>query len=140
MKANYIVLTVVLLISTSFFGLAQTEITEKEETSISGQKIEVYYFHNTRRCATCQAVETVTKSTLEENFPEQMKEGMITFQSLNIEEDVNEPLARKLHVSGQTLLFVKDGKKKDLTNDAFMYARTNPEKLQEKIVKTVDNL
>jgi predicted membrane-bound dolichyl-phosphate-mannose-protein mannosyltransferase len=140
MKPNYIVLTVVLLVSTSFFGLAQNEKTETDKTSVSEQKIEVYYFHNTRRCATCQAVEAVTKRTLEENYPEQMKDGMIAFQSLNIEEDVNEPLARELHVSGQTLLFVKDGKKKDLTNDAFMYARTNPEKFQEKIIETLDNL
>jgi hypothetical protein len=69
-----------------------------------------------------------------------MKKGLITFQSLDIEEDVNEPLAKQLHVSGQTLLFVKDGKQKNLTNDAFMYARTNPEKLQEKIKKAVNNL
>jgi len=140
MKTNYFVLIVVLLISTAFYGHAQTEETEKDNSSISERKLEVYYFHNTRRCATCQAVETVTKNTLEESYPEQFKNGLITFQSLNIEDDKNEPLARKLHVSGQTLLFVKNGKKKDLTNDAFMYARTKPEKLQEKIIKTVDSL
>jgi len=140
MKTNYFVLIVVLLISTAFYGHAQTEETEKDNSSISERKLEVYYFHNTRRCATCQAVETLTKNTLEESYPEQFKNGLITFQSLNIENDKNEPLARKLHVSGQTLLFVKNGKKRDLTNDAFMYARTKPEKLQEKIIKTVDSL
>ena len=134
-----------IIISMVFAGLcatcqAQTEKSNNEETSVDKEIIEVYYFHNTRRCATCQAVEAVTKSTLEDNYPEQMKEGIITFKSLNIEEDINEPLAKKLHVSGQTLLFVKNGKKRDLTNDAFMYARTKPEKLQEKIIKTVDNL
>ncbi len=35
---------------------------------------------------------------------------------------------------------VKDGKKKDLTNDAFMHARSNPEKLKEKIHKTIGTL
>ena len=140
MKPNYFVFVFVLLLSTSFYGIAQTEVIEKEKSSVGEQTIEVYYFHNTRRCATCQAVEDVTKITLEENYPEEFKNGLITFQSLNIEDDKNEPLARKLHVSGQTLLFIKNGKKKDLTNDAFMYARTKPEKLQEKIIKTMDSL
>ena len=133
------------IVSLLFFGAmlscdAQSSKTETEEGVIGTDKIEVYYFHNTRRCATCNAVEDVTKSTLEESYPEQMQKGVITFQSLNIEEDANEPLARELHVSGQTLLFVKNGKKKDLTNDAFMYARTNPEKLKEKIQKTIASL
>jgi hypothetical protein len=140
MKLNYLILLTVLLLGTTFYGFAQTNSTEADKVTVDEQKIEVFYFHNTRRCATCQAVESVTKNTLEEYFPEQMKEGLITFQSLDIEEDVNEPLAKQLHVSGQTLLFVKDGKQKDLTNDAFMYARTNPEKLQEKIKKAVNNL
>jgi len=123
-----------------FTAQAQDIEQKKNVQEISTQKIEVYYFHNTRRCATCEAVESVTINTLEENYPEQLKSGILSFQSLNIEDDKNEPLARKLNVSGQTLLFVKDGKKKDLTNDAFMYARTKPEKFQEKIIKTVDNL
>ena len=132
-----------IIVSFVFFGTiltCQAQSAEKEQTTIDKDVIEVYYFHNTRRCTTCEAVENVTKSTLEENYSIQMKEDKIVFQSLNIEDDTNEPLARELHVSGQTLLFVKNGKKKDLTNDAFMYARTKPEKFKEKIVKTVDNM
>lgn len=140
MKPNYLILILVLLFGTALYTHAQNEKVDAEEASVDKQKIEVYYFHNTRRCATCEAVESVTINTLEENYPEQLKSGILSFQSLNIEDDKNEPLARKLNVSGQTLLFVKDGKKKDLTNDAFMYARTKPEKFQEKIIKTVDNL
>jgi hypothetical protein len=104
-----------------------------EEQSIATTKVEVYYFHNTRRCATCQAVESVTKETLEETYPEEMKNGEIIFQSMNIEDDENESLAKKFEISGQTLLFIKDGEKKDFTNDAFMYARSNPEKFKKKI-------
>ena len=140
MKPNYLILILVLLFGTALYTHAQNEKVDAEEASVDKQKIEVYYFHNTRRCATCEAVESVTINTLEEKYPEQLKSGILSFQSLNIEDDKNEPLARKLNVSGQTLLFVKDGKKKDLTNDAFMYARTKPEKFQEKIIKTVDNL
>ena len=134
-----------MLISLFFFGAiitsqSQTVKTDSEEKVVDKAVIEVYYFHNTRRCATCQAVESVTKNTLEESYAKQMETGEITFQSLDLEDDSNEPLARKLNVSGQTLLFVKGNKKKDLTNDAFLYARNSPEKLQAKIIKTVESL
>lgn len=134
-------LAAIMLFTASWFACsAQEAKADDNKTVAATDKVEVYYFHNTRRCATCQAVEAVTKSTLEETYPEQLKNGTVTFQSLNVEEKSNEPLARELHVSGQTLLIVKDGKKKDLTNDAFMYARSNPEKLSEKIVNTIAKL
>jgi hypothetical protein len=140
MKSIYLFLIPLLLISTALTCQAQEVKTDNEKSVVDNEIIEVYYFHNTRRCATCEAVESVTISTLEESYPEQMKKGTITFQSLNIEDDVNKSLVRQLNVSGQTLLFVKNDKKKDLTNDAFLYARTNPDKFQEKIIKTVDSL
>jgi hypothetical protein len=140
MRSFQIFIAVILLSGTSSLCQAQTENKGKEPSVADTDKIEVYYFHNTRRCETCKAVEAVTRKTLEENFAQQMKAGEITFQSLNIEDEENEPLARKLHVSGQTLLFVKDGKKKDLTNEAFMFARSNPDKLKTKIVTAIEKL
>ncbi len=103
-------------------------------------KIEVYYFHYTRRCATCREVENVTKSILEELYPEDMKTGEITFITVNLEEENNKSLAKKYQVSGQTLLFVSGSETVILTNKGFMYARSNPDKLKEEIKKTVDDL
>lgn len=117
---------------------AQTaeKTTNKTETEIT----EVYYFHNTRRCATCEAVESVTKKALEESFSSELENGTLIFTSLDIEDDANEPTTRKYKVSGQTLLIVKNGKQKNLTNDAFMYARSNPEKLKTKIRDAINKL
>lgn len=137
---NYSYILASLMLFISFFGLNAQDDQNIQEETITAEKVEVYYFHNTRRCATCQAVEDVTKSSLQELYPEQFKNGEITFKSLNIEDDVNETLAGDLKVSGQTLLVVKDGKKQDLTNDAFMYARTSPEKLKEKIKKAIGTI
>ncbi len=104
------------------------------------KKIEVYYFHYTRRCVTCRTVENVTKSILEELYPKDMKTGAIAFISINLEEDDNKSLAEKYQVSGQTLLFVSGSETVNLTNKSFMYARNNPDKLKEEIKKTVDDL
>lgn len=97
--------------------------------------VEVYYFHATRRCATCQAVEEVTKEALTEKYGED-----VTFQSINREKQSDHPLIKKHNVSGQTLLIMKGDKVENLTNYAFMNARTNPEKLKSKIVETVESL
>lgn len=130
-----------LLFICSFFSLqAQEEKQAIDVQIVSSEIVEVYYFHNTRRCATCQAVEEVTIEALNEYYPEQMKAGNVSFQSLNLEEDKNEPLAKELQISGQTLLIVKDGKKKDLTNDAFMYATSSPDKLKTKIHKAIGTI
>jgi hypothetical protein len=109
-------------------------------SSCYSQIIEVYYFHMTRRCPTCQAVESESEAALKKLYPAQMESGTITFKSLNLEEEVNNPLAEKLQVSGQTLLIVKGDQKIDLTGDGFMYARTDPAKLQEKFKAAIDPL
>jgi hypothetical protein len=45
-----------------------------------------------------------------------------------------------LGVSGQTLLLVKGSKQVNLTNEAFLYAVTNPEKYKAIIKEKVDEL
>jgi hypothetical protein len=98
-------------------------------------KIEAYYFHFTRRCVTCQAVEQVSTDALKELYG-----NKIVLESINLDEKENKELAKKLGIEGQTLLFVKGDQKVDITNDGFMYARTDPEKLKEKIKATIESL
>jgi hypothetical protein len=121
-----------------YSGMGQTTV-EKNQT-ISEDKIEVYYFHYERRCATCMAVENESKKALEELYPEKMKSGQIIFLSVNIEEESNQPLAEKYKVDGQTLLLVKGSKQENLTNTAFLYAATKPEKLKKAIGDTIEKM
>lgn len=131
---------VLLLIFAGFFSfdlVAQQEVisvSQDEEKEI----IEVYYFHYTRRCATCQAVEDESEAALGKLYPEEVDSGKITFTSVNLEEESNETLAEKLQVAGQSLLVVRGDKQFNLTNDAFKYARSNPEKLQSSIKEVID--
>ncbi len=98
-------------------------------------KIQAYYFHNTARCVTCKAVEAEAKADLQNLYGNQ-----ITFQSLNLEDDATKAIAKKLQVSGQTLLVVKGDQKINLTNEGFMYARTDPAKFKSIIKEKVDKL
>ena len=118
---------------------AQTSENNKTENVISVD-VQVYYFHNTKRCATCNAVENETKVALDMFYKDNMKAGTMDFTSLNLEEDEGKKMAQSLHVSGQTLLIVKGETQVNLTNEGFMNARTNPTKFH-KILKTqIDEL
>lgn len=100
-------------------------------------KVEVYYFHYTRRCATCNAVEEVTKKSISESFASQFKKREIAFKSVNLDEKSSAVLVKKCKAEGQSLLIISNGKRVDLTEKAFMFARSNPDKLKAEVKKVI---
>ena len=58
---------------------------DSKSTNLVGENVQVYYFHNTKRCVTCLAVEKETKLVLEAYYGDKMKEGNIEFIALNLE-------------------------------------------------------
>jgi thiol-disulfide isomerase/thioredoxin len=123
MKTLKVVLVLMLL--SPVFAFAQS----------NSAKIEAYYFHNATRCTTCKTVEAEAKADLKELYGDK-----VTFQALNLEEKSTDAIAKKLKVSGQTLLVVKGDKQVNLTNEGFLYAVTDPDKFKAKIKEKVDPL
>jgi len=111
----------------------KSDIAENEE-------LQVYYFHFTTRCATCNAVEDETKVALELFYADQVKDGNIAFASLNLDEEDGKKLAEQLEVSGQSLLLVKGDQMVNLTTEGFMNARTNSVKFHEILKSNIDKL
>jgi len=105
--------------------------TETQKTS----QLKAYYFHATRRCATCEAVEAVSKEAINEYYGDK-----VTFESINWEEEKDNPLVKQYKISGTTLIIINGDKKVDLTNDAFLNARTNPDKFKSKLKSTIDSM
>ena len=124
---------------TLFACKANTPQNQETEAVISDD-VQVYYFHNTKRCATCNAVEEETKIALQMFYEDQMNAGTMEFTSLNLEEDEGEKMAQALKVSGQTLLVVKGKTHVNLTNEGVMNARTNPAKFHEILRAQIDKL
>lgn len=87
---------------------------ENNKNSADAGEVKAYYFHATRRCATCQAVEEVSKEAIKKYYGDR-----VTFESINRDEDKDNPLMTKYKINGQTLLIVSKDKKVNLTNDAF---------------------
>ena len=95
---------------------------------LNEQPFKVLYFHGTRRCQTCQAVETVSQDAIKG-----IRGDSVMFYSINREDEQNEALVKRYNVSGQTLLLISGEQQSDLTNMAFLNAARQPEVLKEAI-------
>jgi len=140
MKREFLLVLNVILISLSYSCNAQSDKGVVSANQLRPEMVEVYYFHFTQRCVTCRAIENETKKAIDELYSEALNEKKIAFISLNLQEEDGKKMAEKLNISGQTLLIVKDGKQVNLTNDGFLYARTNPEKLREALRKAIGEI
>jgi len=133
MKTIKFLFVVLMAISMNISCNAQDN--KKEAETSKSDKVEAYYFHFTARCITCKTVEAEAKAGIESLYG-----GKVPFQAINLDEESGKALAEKLQVSGQTLLIVKGDEKINITNEGFMYARSNPEKLKSIIKEKVDGL
>lgn len=80
--------------------------------------IEVIQFHSGHRCVTCIKIEKLTRATLAKSYP------AVTFTLVNVDDRKNEKKAQQFEASGTALFLYnpKTGKKKDLTEFAFLKA------------------
>lgn len=135
MKRMNLLFIGMILISQTFVCSAQSKNNNAQASIKTKSNVKVYYFHMTRRCATCQAVEKVTREALNEYYGDK-----VPFAEYNLEEETGEAKGQDLNVSGQTLLIVSGNIRINMTNEGFMYARTNPDKLKNLIKQKVDSL
>ncbi len=122
--------TLLMLLFTSCNSEAQN--TKQTSTATSDAKIEVIQFHSEHRCMTCNKIESLTKETLKA-YPN------IPFSLVNVDDKKNEKKAEQFEATGTALFLYnpKTGKKKDLTDFAFMNAG-NKEKFIEGLKKEID--
>jgi len=133
-------LTFLLLMAASLSACKTQSSQDPKSGLTENGELQVYYFHFTKRCATCNAVENETRVALEMFYADQVKEGNIAFISLNLEQEDGKKMAEQLQVSGQTLLLVRGEQMVNLTNEGFINARTNSGKFHEILKSTIDKL
>lgn len=91
---------------------AQAEEKTNTETEVSKvEKVEVVYFHSSRRCVACQYMQQFTDTVIQEHFPSQIRDGKVSFQSINVEEPENKEIVQKYQARGSSLFInvIKDG-------------------------------
>lgn len=94
--------------------------------------IEVIQFHSEHRCMTCNKIETLTREVLK-SYPG------VPFTLVNVDVKKNDKKAAQFEATGTALFLYnpKTGKKKELTDFAFMQAG-NKDKFAEGLKKEID--
>lgn len=134
MKTLKVLLLAVMALSLNISCSAQANKEEKTAKIENADKVEVYYFHYTRRCYTCQMVENNTKDAIAELYGDK-----VTFAEYDISKPAGEAKSKEIGVSGQALVIVSGENKINITTEGFMNAR-NPDKLKAIIKEKVDPL
>ncbi|MDM7916592.1 MAG: nitrophenyl compound nitroreductase subunit ArsF family protein [Candidatus Eisenbacteria bacterium] len=65
---------------------APADTTEAVADSTGPHRVLAYYFHTTQRCATCRKIEAYTTEAIRTGFAEELKDGRLVFQVLNVDE------------------------------------------------------
>ena len=126
------------LIVVLFFTIsctAQSGKQDNNQVNVNSDIVEVYYFHFTKRCVTCQAIESQSKKFITDLYGDK-----VSFTALNLDENEGAAKGKDLGINGQTLLIVKGATQINLTNEGFMYARNNPDKLRQILKEKIDPL
>ena len=135
MKSLNIILSLIFFVGLSISCNAQPEKKAINSDLAVAESVQVFYFHNTRRCASCQAVEKESKKIVEELYNDK-----VAFSAYNLEEKDGKEMAGELGVSGQTLLIVSGDTRINITNEGFLNARSDPGKLKQIMKEKIDPL
>lgn len=138
MKHIFIIASI-LLIGFSTNSCSNNGNKKEVAQAISTSNVNVYYFHFTRRCATCMAVEENAKKAVESLYPNEVKTGEYSFASLNLDEAGTKEIANKLGVGGQAMLVVRGDKKIDITSAVWMVAHDSV-KMKVEIKSGIDKV
>ena len=130
--------TALLIMVSSISCNAQGTNKEVGQNGISSN-VTVYYFHFTRRCSTCMAVEENAKKAVEALYPDKVKSGEYSFTAINLDDASSKEVAKKLSVGGQTLLVVRGDKKIDITSAAWLSAH-DPDKMKVEIKSGIEKV
>jgi hypothetical protein len=138
MKQTALLATILVVMLTSL--LCKNQSSKKEDAqSFNSSNVNVYYFHFTRRCATCMAVEENARKAVEALYANEVKTGDYSFKAINLDDENSKEIAKNLGVGGQTLLVVRGDKKIDITDKGFLNAH-DLDKMKEEIKSAVDKV
>lgn len=139
MKTIFSILITILAV-TSCWNRSQNN--SGENNPVKDGTLEVLYFHNAKRCATCIAIENGTKELLQSTFDQQLKDSTIIYRTISIQD--SEDLCAKYEISWSSLILVdhQDGKEsiKNLTDFAFAKARTSPEVFKKELSDQINKM
>ena len=117
-------------------GGGNSQKNEQAQTTVSDTArapIEIMYFYGKQRCVTCRAIEQVVVELTQNELREAIASGQVHFRAIDWTQET--ALAECYEVAWSSLIIDCNGEITNLTEKAFTYARQQPDKLKEEILK-----
>ena len=127
-------LILICLLSACGGGNSQNnEQTPQSVSDTARAPIEIMYFYGKQRCVTCRAIEQVVVELTQNELREAIASGQVHFRAIDWTQET--ALAERYEVAWSSLIIDCNGEITNLTEKAFTYARQQPDKLKEEILK-----
>jgi hypothetical protein len=140
------IMTIIVL----FWSCSQPASTNKDENplvstiaeNIENYPVRILNFHTTNRCKLCLTIEKLVKETVMMEYKEQLENGQLKLYVLNVDRSENRKTAEEYFAFGSALFVSSDPGENnltsDLTNDAFLYAETDPDRFLETLRSAIN--
>lgn len=109
------------------------EQTAKSVSDTARASIEILYFYGKQRCATCRAIEQAVVELTQNELREAIASGLVHYRAVDWTQET--ALAERYEVTWSSLIIDCNGEITNLTEQAFAYARQQPDKLKEEVMK-----
>jgi hypothetical protein len=128
------VLAILTVASLVYAGSADTsEATGSESATgkkVTDTEVVLYYFHGTRRCNTCQTIESYAQEAVEGKFKDALQAGTLNWTVLNTDESDNAHFVKDFALVSSSLVLVEvDGGevvRHEVLQDAWTLVRDKP--------------
>jgi hypothetical protein len=78
------------------------------DTTAVPHRVLAYYFHTTKRCVSCRKIEGYTAEAITTGFADELKDGRLVFQVVNIEEKGNEHFVKDYRLFTKSVVLVDE--------------------------------
>jgi hypothetical protein len=135
-------LIIILIWSITFMACNGNAQTDEQSSTNKSTYIQVIDFHTTHRCVTCKAIEKQAIDALNNHFKSELDNGIVTFQTINIDDESNYAIAEEFEASGTALFIniISNGisTKVDLTQFSFMNAMSEDDSFEKGFVEEIN--
>jgi hypothetical protein len=108
----------------------------------TGPTVDVYLFHGTYRCYSCNLMEEITLEAIEESLQAEKQAGTVVFHHVNVEEDKNKHFIKDYKIAAISIILSQktDGKEKQWKNlDQVWLLLKTPDKFKAYVLKEIEN-
>jgi hypothetical protein len=84
--------------------LSQIQSEPKPQEKPADSKVVVYYFYGNVRCPTCRKFEAYTKEALDEAFTDELLNGQVNWQMVNVENSENRHFINDYQLYTKTII------------------------------------